>query len=147
MAKEPKKIALKLPKALGACVDLYHSLRAKRLANDKLSTEMKAEETFVSEHLISKIDKTSSVGVVGKEYKALVISDVQYQVEDWKKFYAHIQKTGEFDLLNRALNQAAIKERVNAQERPPGKRGENWKPKLPPGVKTFPVTKLSVTKV
>lgn len=136
----------KLPKALGACVDLYHKLRQDRLAVDKEVKAMKANETFVQEHIINNVPKGDS-GAVGKLFKGIVYTDVVYQVDDWEAFYKHLQKTGEFDLLNRALNQAAVKERVDSQVRPTGKRGENWKPKLPPGVKTFPVVKLSVTKL
>jgi hypothetical protein len=137
----------KLPKSLGACVDLYHKMRAKRLLADKESREMKAEETAISNHIIDNLSKKDERGAVGKEYKAVVKNEDIYQVEDWDAFYAHIKKTGEFDLLNRALNQAAVKERVASQNRPTGKRGENWKPKLPPGIKTFTTVKLSVTKV
>lgn len=137
----------KLPKSLGACVDLFHELREKRRAAGRSVDEMKKDETFVSNYLIDNIDKRQEGGAVGKAYKAIVTHDDVYQVEDWDKFYAHIKKTGEFDLLNRALNQAAVKERVSMQDRPTGKRGEGWKPKLPPGIKTFRATKLSVTKV
>jgi len=145
MAKAPIK-KLKLPKSLGACVDLDHRLRTARLDADKLVKAQKAEEDQVKDHIINNVPK-GDAGAVGKEYKGIVYTAPSYQVEDWDKFYAHIKKTGEFDLLNRALNQAAVQERVDAQERPRGKRGENWKPKLPPGVKLFTVVKLSVTKV
>lgn len=140
-------MAIKLPKSLGACVDLYHKLREQRLAKDKESREMKADETAVCNHIIDNLSKKDERGAVGKHYKAVIKTDDVYQVEDWEAFYKHIKKTGEFDLLNRALNQAAVKERIAMQDRPSGKKGENWKPKLPPGVKVFTATKLSVTKV
>lgn len=144
--KLSKRKALKLPKSLGACADLYHDRREERLAANKDVEAMKAEETAIANHIIDNLDKSSS-GAIGKRYKAVVVTQDIYQVEDWEKFYAHIKKTGEFDLLNRAVNQAAVKARVEAQTRPSGKRGENWKPKLPPGMVRFPATKLSVTKV
>lgn len=145
-AAEKAKKPLKLPKTLGACVDLYHDKREVRLQLDRDSKEMKSTETEIQDHIIANLDKKTEGGAVGKRYKAIVVLDDIYQVEDWGKFYAHIKKTGEFDLLNRAVNQAAVKARVADQVRPSGKRGENWKPKLPPGMKTFTVTKLSVTK-
>lgn len=146
MAKKPEPKLPKLPKSLGACVDLYYDKRQARLVEDKKVQAIKAEESYIKEHIINNVPK-GDAGAVGKRYKGIVYTDDVYQVEDWKKFYAHVKKTGEFDLLNRALNQAAVKERVDAQERPSGKRGENWKPKLPPGVKTFTAVKLSVTKI
>lgn len=145
MAKEPAKMP-KLPKALGKCVDLYLKYRADRLAVDKLSAEEKARENFVKEHIIATLPKGDR-GVAGSTHMAVTSNEEVYQVEDWSKFYAHIKKTGEFDLLNRALNQAAVKERVEGQVRPTGKRGEGWKPTLPPGIKTFNTVKLSVTKI
>jgi hypothetical protein len=147
--KEPGEAApkkLKLPKSLGACVDLYHTMRQKRLAANKDVEAMKAQETEVSNYIIDNVSKKEEGGAVGTTHKAIVVTDTIYQVEDWDKFYAHLKKTGEFDLLNRALNQAAVKARVEEQVRPSGKKGETWKPKLPPGVKTFNALKLSVTK-
>jgi hypothetical protein len=139
-------MALKLPKTLGACVDLYLKLRAERLAQDKVAKDIKAQETEVSEHLIAQIDKRDEGGAVGKTHTAVVKTTDSYRVEDWDAFYAHIRKTGDFQYLNRAINQAAVQEFVDAQEKPAGKKGLNWKPKLPPGVGRFPITKLSVTK-
>lgn len=147
MADKLKTKALKLPKSLGACADLYHDTREKRLAEDKKVKEIKADETAIANHIIDNLEKSNEGGAVGKRYKAIVKTDDAYTVEDWDKFYAYIKKTGEFDLLNRALNQAAVKERVAMQDRPSGKKGENWKPKLPPGVGRFSIVKLSVTKV
>lgn len=144
MAKLPVKLP-KLPKSLGACVDYYHKLREDRLATAKVVVEKKAAEDSVKEHIINNVPK-GDTGAVGKEYIGKVYNDTVYQVEDWAKFYAHIKKTGEFELLNRALNQTSVQDRVDAQTRPTGKRGEKWEPKLPPGVKRFNVVKLSVTK-
>lgn len=143
-AKEPKK--LKLPKSLGACVDLYHGMRAKRLLANKDVEAMKAQETEVSNHIIDNLSKKDEGGAVGALYRGTIVEETVYQVNDWDKFYAHLKKTGEFDLLNRALNQAAVKARVADQVRPTGKRGEKWTPKLPPGITTFNALKLSVTK-
>ena len=142
-----KKKTLKIPKSLGACADLYHDKREERLALDKESREMKADETAICNHIIDQLDKNDEGGAVGKRFKALVKTEDVYIVEDWDAFYKHLKKTGEFDLLNRALNQASVKERVAMQDRPAGKRGENWKPKLPPGIGKFVAKKLSVTKV
>lgn len=146
MAEKKKKV-LKMPKALGACVDLYFTLRAARLEKDKEVGVMKEDEGLVREHLIRSIDKQSSLGAVGKTHKAIVVDDIQYTATDWPAFYKHVQKTGEFDLLNKAINQAAVKERVADQIAPTGKRGINWKPKLPPGIGRMNIVKLSVTKI
>jgi hypothetical protein len=55
-------------------------------------------------------------------------------VEDWDALYAFIKKKGRFDLLNRAINQAAVK--------------EMWADgKEVPGVTHFGVVKVSINKV
>lgn len=143
-AKKP----IKLPKSMGACVDMYHDKREERLSANRVTEALKEEEGRIKDHIIDNVSKSEDGGAVGKRYKAVVGTDVVYQVEDWDKFYAYLKKTGEFDLLNRALNQAAVKERVAVQEPPKTEAArKKWRPKLPPGVKAQQVVKLSVTKV
>lgn len=145
MAEKPAIKMPKLPKSLGKCVDLFKQYSTDRLAAQKGVDAIKAVETGIKDHIINNLPK-GDTGAVGEAYKAISYNDIVYQVKDWDKLYNHLKKTGEFDLLNRMLNQAAVKERVDAQTRPSGKRGEGWKPKLPPGVEAFTVVKLSVTK-
>lgn len=140
-----KPAALKLPKSIGACVDLYHDKREERLAVDKKSKEMKGEEVQLVDHIIANVSKKDEGGAVGKRYKAVVYTDPSYVVDDWEAFYKYLRKTGNFQFLNRAINQAAVKEFVEEQKPARPKRG--WKPKLPPGMTTFNAVKLSVTKI
>lgn len=149
MAKEPKKLKMpKLPKSLGLCVDIYKKLNVERLELKKGVDAAEEVEKAVKNHIIDNLTKGEDHGAVGREYKAIANNDVQYIVEDWDAFYNHIKKTGEFDLLNRAINQAAIKERVSMQEPPKTEAArKKWRPKLPPGIGSMNVVKLSVTKV
>jgi hypothetical protein len=55
-------------------------------------------------------------------------------VEDWPKLYAHIKKTGEFELMQRRLGETAVKERWDAD-------------KQVPGVGRFTAKKVSCTRV
>lgn len=145
--KRADRKPIKLPKALGACVDLLHETREARLSTNRVAEDIKKDEAQIAGYIIDNLDKRDEGGAVGKRYKAIIKLDDTYIVEDWDAFYAHVKKTGEFDLLNRALNQAAVKERISAQVAPSGKKGENWKPKLPPGVGKMTAKKLSITKV
>jgi hypothetical protein len=130
-AKAPKMP--KLPKSLGACVDLAHDLREKRLTMQKEVDAVEAQEKFVREHIIKSVPKGDS-GAVGKRFKGVVLTEDIPQVEDWDVFYRHISKTKSFDLLNRAVNRKAVSER--------------WADKKAvPGVKVFKAVKLSITKV
>lgn len=154
MAKEKaERKPPKLPKSLGACVDLYHDTREKRLEANRVTEDIKKDETFIQNYIIDNVPK-GDTGAIGKRYKGVVKTEDVFQVEDWDKFYAHIKKTGNFELLNRALNQAAVREHTdvlnekldltNAKQADPAKRKPR---KMLPGVKTFKAVKLSVTKV
>ena len=149
LAAKPPKMP-KMPKSMGACVDLYHDTREERLGVKRTMEAVQERETFVKDYIINNVSKGEDKGAVGKRFKGIVSTDVAYQVDDWDAFYAHIKKTGEFDLLNRALNQAAVKERIVDQEPPASLKGaalKKWRPTLPPGIKAMPIVKLSVTKV
>lgn len=128
-------LGAKLPKAkMGALVDKYHDIRELRLALGKVAEQVEAEEKRITEHIINNVDADAEGGAVGKRYKGIIKREQVPVPEDWDAIYAHIKKTGNFDLLNKALNRAAVKER--------------WEDgKTIPGVASTQVKKLSVTKV
>ena len=129
-----KEKVVKFPKSLAVCADKYYQLREKRLAMQKEVDILKAEETAYCNHLIDSIPKSEATGVAGKICRVSVKTDKVPRVEDWDKFYAHIKKTGEFDLLGRSPTKAAIEARWES-----GKKV--------PGVGTFTTVKLSVSKL
>jgi hypothetical protein len=123
-----------LPKSkMGALVDELHDIRDLRLALTKVADAVKAEEQRITEHIIDSVGVDEG-GVVGKAYKAIVVREQKPIVEDWDKFYAYITKHKAFDLLNKAINAGAVKERWEAK-------------KAIAGVGSFQAKKLSVTKV
>lgn len=127
-------VRAKLPKTkLGALADELHDVRTVRLALSKIVEAVKAEEQRITDHIIETVSIDEG-GVVGKRFKAVIVRENTPVVEDWDALYAHILKKKEFDLLNKALNRAAVKERA-----------ENGK--AVPGVGSFQTKKLSVTKV
>lgn len=129
-----KKKAFKFPKSMGACADLLMQVRDNRLAAQKKVDEMEAEEKALKDWIINNLPKSESTGASGKIANVQVKTKEVPQVNDWDLFYKHIKKTGEFDLLSRAVSQSAIKE-----------RWENNK--KVPGVITFNAVTLSLTKV
>lgn len=136
--KEPKMP--KLPKTLGACVDLYHTLREERLAIERTAETAKKAESFVYDHIIANIPKGDG-GAVGKAFKAIRTEQDQFSIEDDSAFYDFVKRTNSFDLLNRAINQRAVRERL---EDP---KFVKKFPKGVPGTKKFRKIGLSVTKV
>jgi hypothetical protein len=126
---------LKIPKSLGACADLLYDLREKRLAAQKVVDAFATDETALKEHINENLPK-GDTGASGKHHHISVYTDPVPRIEDPDALYAHIKKTGDFDLLQRRLNNAAVKERWDD---PKNKKGV-------PGVGTFNVVKVSLTK-
>lgn len=132
MATEKPKF--KFPKALGACADRLYELRQKRLEEQKKVDAIEAEEKALKEHIIQNLPKSEASGVAGKLARVTVVTKEVPQVEDWDAFYKYVKKTGNFDLMQRRLADAAVKERWEAG-------------KEIPGVKHFQVVTVSINKV
>jgi hypothetical protein len=124
---------IKLPKTMGACADLLYETREKRLAAQKIVDELAKQEAAVREHIINNLPK-SDTGASGKRARVSVITKQVPQVKDWDKFYAHVKKTGQFELMQRRLADTAIRE-----------RWDNGK--QVPGVETFGVVSVSLNKI
>lgn len=134
MATAAEKPKYKFPKALGACADKLYELKQKRLDMQKAVDVVEAEEKALKEHIINNLPKSEASGVAGKVARVTVVTKEIPQVKDWEAFYKYVKKTGQFDLLQRRLTDAAIKE-----------RWENGKEI--PGVEHFNATAISLNKV
>lgn len=128
------EIKYKFPKALGACADKLYQLREARLAKQKETDAIEAEEKALKEHLINNLPKSDASGVAGKVARVTVVTKPTPQVKDWDAFYKYVKKSGEFELMQRRLSDTAIRERWDA-----GKKV--------PGVESFNVTTVSINKV
>lgn len=123
-----------IPKNFGKAADDLYETREQRLKLAKIVDAMEAHEKKLKAHFIDNLSKKESSGVAGQHARVQIVRDEEPQVQDWEETYKHIKKTGNFELLNRALNKSAVKER--------------WKAgKEVPGVGHFPIVKVSVTKV
>lgn len=130
MTKEKK---FKFPKALGACADKLYEIRQKRLAMQKEVDEVEAEEKALKEYIINTLPKSDS-GAAGKVARVSIVTKDVPQVKDWDVFYKYVSRTKSFDLLQRRLSDAAVKER--------------WENKKDiPGVEAFTVVSVSLNKV
>lgn len=132
MAKAPKPI--KFPKSLGACADLLHDMREKRLAADKAAAALKADETALVNYIIDNLDKESA-GAIGKHHKVKVVIKQKPQIKDFEAFSAWVKKTGRFDAFQRRLSEQAIMDTL-AQPKCKGV----------PGVELFNAVTVSLTK-
>ena len=132
MAAKPKPF--KPPKTLGECADLLGKLKADEAAANKIVDAIHADRVALSEHIIANLPKSKATGVSGRAWNAKVVSKIIPQVRDWPAFWAWIRKTQSEDVLQKRLNDAAIKERWEAD-------------KIVPGVEAFTAVVVSLTKI
>lgn len=132
LAPAAKRLAKALgsldPKAIpvGARADLLYELRAVKgmvpaLAapfDDAVTPAVKAlEEDFIQTLMVGEAS-----GVQGATARVQVTESAVPVVEPegWPKLYAYIKRTGSFELLNRAVNREAVKERWDQKKQIPG---------------------------
>jgi hypothetical protein len=125
----------KLPKSMGACADLLFEVREQRLAADKVAAALKADEELIKTHIIDNLDK-GSTGAAGKHHRVQVVRKRKHVVnpEHWPNFFGWVSKNKAWDVLQRRINEEAIKARIES-----GKKI--------PGVEPFDYVAVSLTKV
>lgn len=129
---------MKFPSKLGPCIDLAYSTREKRLAYqrevEKVLESMKAEEEAINTHILNTFDKVEIEQARGTLCSASIIRSVVPSKIDWPTVWKYIQKTGEFDLLEKRMAKVAWRERYEAG-------------KTIPGTEPFDMITLSLTKI
>jgi len=125
---------------IGVVSDLLYTLRgAAKLVpsladpfNDVLVPALKT----LDDYFVATLKVGESSGVQGMSSRTQISEDVIPVVAaaDWPKVYAYIKRTGSFEILNKALNRTAVRERWDAK-------------KQVPGVNKFIAKKVSCTKL
>lgn len=128
-----KEGELILPKDAGECADLLYRTREVRLALERQAERLKKGETKLQEYFIESLPK-SSTGIAGLEARVQITMKAVPQVENWDQFYEYVRRNKAFELLQRRLNEGAVKERWDANVEVPG-------------VTTFNAKKVSCTKL
>lgn len=121
------------PKSIGACIDKLYRLKEKRRAIESQADEVKKEENALEEHILETFSKSDLDGARGKVATAGVTRTTVPTVKDWDQLYAYIKEHDAFDMLQRRVSTSAYRERLYAEE-------------PVPGVESFEVVKLSLTK-
>ena len=102
-----------------------------------MSATLKKQEDITKALKAELVEKLTQAGSNSTGFDAIrywIETESEPQIENVQDLYAHIQKTGEFELLYRRINPKSVKER--------------WEQgKKVPGVAAFPVTKLHSTGV
>ena len=115
----------KIPKTHGACADLLYATRADRLALAKDLAVLEAKEFQLKLHLINSLPKSDSSGVAGKVARVTISTKTVPTVKDWNKLYKYmasqvVKNPGIFGMLQRRVNDKAIKEMWDARVKVPG---------------------------
>lgn len=126
MATAAKKaVTFTAPKTLAECGDQLYSTREQRLALQKQVDELQAQETFLRDHLINNLPKSNATGVAGKLVRVAIETKTVYTAKDWDAVRLYIKghatkNPGVWGLMNKALNQATVKEMYEAGKKIPG---------------------------
>lgn len=74
----------------------------------------------IEDEFVSSLEVGESSGVQGFVGRVQITDSIVPTIEDPEALFAHIKKTGEFDLLNRQLNREAVRSRWDDKKRIPG---------------------------
>lgn len=110
----------KLPATLGECADRLYELRGIKSAKKKEIEAIEEEEGMIRDHLINTLPADGATGVAGMIARVSINTKEKAQVCDWGEFCDHVRSTGDFDLMQRRLNEAAVKLRWEVGVTVPG---------------------------
>lgn len=126
--------AYKFPKSMGLCADRLYELRKRRLEEQKKVEALEAEENALKAHIIDHLPKSQMTGASGKVANVKIVTKVIPQIADLELFYGYVRRSKRTDLLQKRLNDGAIKEMLDD-----GKKI--------PGITTFDAKTVSLTKI
>lgn len=124
-----------IPKSMAACADMMYDLDREFDRQKAVLDKIGERCTQMEDHIIMTLPASDATGIQGKKLRVSIGKRINAVLKEgasgWNVLTAYVKKTGQFDLLNKSINQAAIKE-----------RWENKK--VVPGVTTF--TKKTLNK-
>lgn len=126
--------AFKKAKSIGHRADFLYTADEDRLTLQREVDAMKKFLSKLEKWFIQNLPEGDATGIAGKVARVQIKQKERPSVMNWDKFYDHIRKNKAFELLNRAVNIKAVKER--------------WEEgREVPGVEKFFYKDVSVTKV
>lgn len=121
-------------KELPDLIDAYAEAREARLAKQREVDALQRDETSLKNSLIEMLREQDLSAAGSANYMVTYSQDEKPIAGDWEEIYGYIYETKSFDLLQRRLLESAVKAR--------------WEDGVTiPGVVTYPVDKLSVSRV
>jgi len=138
-AKPAKRVhpKLKIPKSLAACADLLYKLKAQRLSENTAVKELAEDETALKNYLIDTLPKGDASGVAGKIARVTITKTPVPTIKDsdalWKAIKRNPKKWGAL-IAAPAIDMSVLTAMFDEG-------------KIPPGVETFNIIKVSLNKV
>lgn len=126
--------AQKFPDTIGGCLaELAKVRRAKAQAEAKVQP-LAERESALREHIMNTFAKDDIGGARGSGLSLSIVTTKSPKISDWSLFLPFAKKKGNDDLLNRAVNSAAWRERAESGV-------------IVPGVEVFTNVSLRVTEL
>ena len=127
-------MTMKMPKSIGACIDLLYETRQKRLDGQKAVDAVALQEREIEDHILKQFEKVELSGAKGGIAQVSIKQTVVYNISDWDAVFSYATKHNAPDLLQKRLSSTAIRDRLD--------NGEEI-----PGIESFTKIGLSLTKV
>lgn len=106
--------------SVAALADAFGDYKEQRLTADKVAASIKERESALSAALIEHLPKSDATGVAGKSWLARVVTKPKAVLDDFDALWTWATKNKRSDMLQRRLNEAAVKELWDAGKAVPG---------------------------
>jgi ATP-dependent phosphoenolpyruvate carboxykinase len=105
---------------IGGMTDTLVLLREKKRVHEEEIKKLEAEFSKVSEDLMTKLDAEGTDKGAGKRGSCSITSSVVGNVTDWDALNKYIKRTGYFQLYQRRVSDAAVRELFESKGAVPG---------------------------
>lgn len=100
--------------------DLLYTTRQMRLKIQKDVDALAAREAELKTYIIENLPKQDAIGISGSIARVTLGTKTKSVVEDWEKVYDYVVENEAWELLQKRINDAAVKDRWEAGEEIPG---------------------------
>lgn len=104
---------------LGKRIDLLYEIRRQRLDAERVVKGLQEEETILRESIIREMPKDTT-GISGHIARVTRTEKHIPTVKNWDRFLPYVAENGYWEMVQRRVNPAAIKEHMEAGEEVPG---------------------------
>lgn len=106
---------------VGAYINLRDEINAIQTKADTAKAELESKKQRLEDELRKVLQSTGGSSISCPVGTVFVKEQTSAKVDDWQVLVEHIKTTGNFQLLNHAVNKTAVKEYLDSNEcLPPG---------------------------